>query len=695
VIEISSDEEEEDEEESEAEEEAEIEQDNGSEAWSGVEGEQDDERDAREESELRDEQDNDSEPESSVDNEFEGFDVKPEDKEFFDDLLQAAPPEAVMELTGKTRRVTSQASSGSSSDLKKTKRPKIFAEVEALSDIAADTKRIKRVKLFAEDHPFRHKDMWTGDELQEYEDDVYEFAKAAGFSDVQAGVEVGKAVGVWKTERGIKLPSELFMDTPSEIKPPIPGKLSKEDKERRKAEKKARRKLKRDAGQSSRASSSAISQTQIQESAPTPGKLSKEDKARRKAEKKARHKLSRNAAQSSRATSSAISETKVSELQNIQTLKGPNLQSSQSYYVAEERLGSAAETSSRDELALSAADEKSVGFALKEKRKEKAEKRRLRKMAKLGPKKSEYFSNAVSDPAPKPKNVGDSMSRQQEKKQIKEAKQLSAKKEKDEQDQIKQMAREAKQAVNKAPVLVKQTPAKTKEQDVPATTTIEPELAKNEKKTRRQKKNRNKNKLPEDQPGHHETSSVIVEGNESESMQKKRRHDGSPTSNLAHNTGKEGKIALSSFKKLVVENGASFSSQRAFSQSGPDAATETHRPAKPRDQGKRELKAKNEGLKMPHASEATIAKPVIPASDHLFESIETNETASQRKRKRRKAKSGEVSMIANVAALTEVTNSQELHEDRPHNHKRRALSADALVAAARPSVQSSKVHHSQ
>ncbi|KAE9381245.1 hypothetical protein N431DRAFT_457850 [Stipitochalara longipes BDJ] len=630
VIEISSEDEEE--ESGNEAEDAEIEQDNEYQAALGV----------------AEQQDNDSEAESGVDNEFEGFDVKPEDKNFFNDLLQAAPPEAVLELTGKTQRATSQPISDTAHDTKRVK--KIFAEVESLSDIVPGARRIQRVKVFAEDHPFRGHVTWTEDELQEYKDDVYEFARAAGFSNVQAGVEVGKAVGVWKLERGATLPSQLLMEAASET-----------------------------------ASS-------------TGGKLSEEAKRRRKAEKKARRKLSRIAAQSSRATSSAISETKVQDSQNFQTLKHPKLQSSQSYYGEEARTASAARKSSHDDIALSVADEKSVGRALAGKRKKKAEKRKLRKMAKLGPKKSEYFSSAAPAPAQKPKIVGDSNSRQEEKSQIKEAK--PRKDEDDGNRQTKQMAREAKQAVKKAPVLVKGTPAKKKEQKISATTIVEPGLVEKGKKTRKHKRNRNKNKLPQDQSSIKETSGDMVEGKADESILKKRSHDGFPKSNPAQNSGKGENTVLSSFKKLVAENGASSSSQHTLPQSAQDGSDETGRPTKRRDRG-RGRKSKNEDSEMPDASHPTVVGPAIPASDFVLESIESHESSSQKQRKRRKSKlaeanikSVEVGGAINIAALAVLANAQKVHEDRPHSSKQRAMSADAMGFGG-SSAQPSKVHHSQ
>ena len=622
----------------------------GSDRDNGSEAEEEEERGA--------ELDGDSEAESSVDDEIEGFDVKPEDKEFFKELLHAAPPEAVIELTGKSRRASSSSSSSDTSPItKRLKGTKVFTKVESLAELAPDVHRSKRVKLFAEDHMFRSKDKWTEEELEEYEDDVYVFARAAGFSNAQAGLEVGKAVGVWKTERGLTMSSQLLTTAGSDKASAGIGKLSEEAKKKRKKEKKARQKQKR---------------------------------------------LER--ARSSRATSTANSETRHQDLQNLQSTGHPKLQNSQSHYVAE--AVTAPKTFTKDDKVLSAADEKSVGLALKRKLEKKAEKKKRRKMAKLGPKKSEYFSGPVPATTSKSKDVGAPMSRQDGKRQIKEAKRLLAEKKLDEDGidaiRIKQLAREAKQAVEKAPVLVKETPAKKKKQKISVSTTAEPELAGKEKKTRKHNKNRNKNRLPEEEHVITYTSIDTDVGKANQSMSKKREHDGSPKSNVAQESGHERKTVLSSFKNLLTEHGASSSSPKTMPQSAQGSADETQRPSKRRDRGEQKSDAKNEDFEMPEAGEGTIAMHAIPASDSVFELIETGETSSRRKRKRRKARaieandeSSELGGTAKSSALAELTNSQKLHDDRPHNSKRRALSADAMESDRRPSAQSSKVHHSQ
>jgi hypothetical protein len=650
VIEISSDEEEESESEAEEQEEFEAEQDNRVEAEAEGEGEE--------------EQDKEIEAESAVEDVFEGFDVNPVEKEFLNDLLQIAPPEAVMELTGKTRRISPQALSKVASDSQRTKHAKIFAEVESLSDIAPDAQRTKRVKRFAEDHPFRVQKKWIDDELQEYKDDIYEFAKAAGFSDLQADVEVGKAVGAWKIERGITLPSQPLMETTTD-------------------------ETKSDRGESV-----------------------KEFKRRRKAEKKARRRLARIEKQSSRSTSFSVSETKTQSSRNVLTLDGPKLQTSQTYYVKQPTTTSTSKNSTRDNVSLSTTDEKSVGLALKEKRRKKAEKKRLRKKAKLGPKKSEYFPTTPrADPAPSPKSTDVEApnvqpSRQEEKRRLKEAKKLLAKVADEGHgahlDRVKQMAQEAKQAVQKALLLVKEVSAEEQEQKDLSKTTAEPESIEKKKKNRNHKRHRNKNRLVDEQSVNNVTTGSVVVANEALDMPpKKRSHDGSQKSSLAEDAVKGHRPGSTSAKTSAVKH--EDNSQKIFSQSAPDAAGGIGRPNKRRDRGRgRKPKSKNGDSEMRDAGEPAIAEAAIPASEYLLESIETIEPSSQKKRKQSKAKAGEgnidsadVGEAAAVEPLTELPDTNVKPGGRIRYSEKRATSADAMVVDIRPSNQSSKVHHSQ
>jgi hypothetical protein len=647
VIEISSDEEEESESEAEEQEEFEAEQNNRVEAEA--------------EGEEEEEQGKEIEAESAVEDEFEGFDVNPVEKEFFNDLLQIAPPEAVMELTGKTRRISPQALPEVAPDFQRTKRAKIFAEVESLSDIAPDAQRTQRVKIFAEDHPFRERKKWIDDELQEYKDDIHEFAKAAGFSDLQADVEVGKAVGAWKIERGITLPSQ----------PPIEAATDE-----------------------------------------TKSESVKEFKRRRKAEKKARRRLARIEKQSSRSASFSVAETKAQSSQNLLTLDGPKLQTSQTYYVKQPTAASTSKNSTRDNVSLSTTDEKSVGLTLKEKRRKKAKEKRLRKKAKLGPKKSDYFPTTPgADPAPPLKSTDVEApnlqpSRQEEKRRLKEAKKLLAKVADEGHaahlDRVKQMAQEAKQAVKKALLLVKEVSAEEQDQKDLSKTTTEPEPVETKKKNRNHKRHRNKNRLMDEQSVNNVTTGSVAVADEALDMPpKKRSHDGSQKSSLAEDAVKGHRPDLASAKTSAVKH--EDNSQKTFSQSAPDAGDGTGRPNKRRDRGLgRKPKSKTGDSEMRDAGEPAVAEAAISASHSLLESIETTEPSSQKKRKQSKAKAGEGNIdsadaggAAAVEPLTELPDTNVKLGGRVRYSKTRATSADAVEVDVRPSNQSSKVHHSQ
>jgi hypothetical protein len=639
VIEISSDESEDSE--SEAEEEIEVggEQDNGSEA----------------EEDAEDEQDEEVEAESSVEDEFEGFDVNPEDKEFFNKLLDIAPPEAVMEFIGKSRLITPQPLSTTTSGAQGAKRAKIFAEVQTLSDIAPDVQRAKRVKIFAEDHPVREQIRWTEDELQEYKDDIHGFAKAAGFSDLHADLEVGKAMGAWKIERGISL---LL---PNETAP---------------------------LGATSGGGESA-----------------QEAKKRRKAEKKARRKLNKREKESSH-YSSAVPESTIQSSSIPLTLKQPKLQSSKSYYGKEAPVPSAPKKLSRSNMSLSTEDEKSVGLALKAKRMKKVEKKKLRKKARLGPKKSEYFSsNTRDDPAPhtKPKDVDVPKGQRdhgEKRKPPKESKKLLVK-----------TAHEPKKAVKKAPILAKEVSTEQENQKVATKNPTEPELVEKKKKNRKRKRKRNKNRLPEEPSDEKENLAGVAiqtEGEMSNLPPKQKVRDISQKLNSADASEKVRKSNLAPSKHSIVEyegSGDPSNIQQTFSQLNSGAGHGTGRLSKCRDRGRgRKPKSNEKNLERPDTGELAVGETTIPASDYLIESIETNEPlpSSKKKRKRNKSKnrdenveSSEVGEAAAVEPLAELADTNSKKEGRLGHAKKRTRSADATDIASRSSNQSSKVHHSQ
>jgi hypothetical protein len=119
------------------------------------------------------------------------------------------------------------------------------------------------------------------------------------------------------------------------------------------------------------------------------------------------------------------------------------------------------------------------------------------------------------------------------------------------------------------------------------------------------------------------------------------------------------------------------------------------------DRGRgRKRKNKNEDLKVSNARKPELF--TIPASDHLLESIETNQVPSKKKRKRSKSGAGEENIevgelgeTAIVNPLAEVVDTNAQKEKRLGNSKKRGRDTDALDAEVRLSNQSSKVHHSQ
>lgn len=580
-----------------------------------------------------------SEAEEEAEDVFEGFDVNPEDKEFFQKLLDIAPPEAVMELTDKSRQTKPQTFPDSTlpdSIVEPTSKTSWMLP-ESLSIVAPDEQKTKRVKIFAEQHSLRAQEKWTEDDIQEYKDDVYGFVKAAGFSDLHAQLEVGKAMGAWKGERGI--PVLLPEDSNAE-------KLAKETREKRKAEKQARRKLNRMEKLSSR-------------------------------------------------NSSAIPELKTPSSQIHPKQSKP--QSPHPYhYLKQAAAAFAPKTPSRNDSSLSTADEMSVGLALKTKRLKKGEEK-LRKKAKLGPKKSEYFAKSDSKASPvstdqdelapplKPKNVEPpklQRDKQEERRYLKAKKQLGKPAQKElrtSADPIQQIAQDAKKAINEAPLLANGVSMEKKGGTV-VTTPTEPEPV--EKKNtarnheRKRKRKRNKNRLPEDDSGKKEVSgSMMGEDRTNDLPPKKRSHDESQKTNIE--------------KKLPQHN--------------PNTGDGTGQPAKRErgDRGRgRKRKNKNEDLEMSNARKPEL--PAIPASDHLLASIETNPAPSKKKRKRSKSGAGEENIemgelgeTAIVDPLAEKVDTNSQKEKRLGHAQKSARSTDVVDAEFRLTNQSSKVHHSQ
>jgi hypothetical protein len=584
-----------------------------------------------------------SEAEQEAEDVFEGFDVNPEDKEFFQKLLDIAPPEAVMELTGKSRRAKPHSRPDSTvpdSTVEPTSKVS-WIPPQSLSIVAPDEQKIKRVKIFAEHHLFREQEKWTEDDLQEYKDDVYGFAKAAGFSDLHAELEVGKAMGAWKGERGI--PVLLPKDSDAE-------KLAKDAREKRKAEKKARRKLNRMEKLSSR-------------------------------------------------NSSVIPELKMPSSQIHPKQLKP--QTPQPYhYLKQAAAAFAPKTRPRNELSLSTADEKSVGLTLKIERLKNG-KEKLRKKAKLGPKKSEYFSKPDSKASPVSTDTQDELApslkpenfefpkvqrdKQEEGRYLKKAKsQLGKSAQKELQispDPIQQIAQEAKKAINKAPLLANEASVEKKGGTV-VTTPAEPEriekknTARNHERKRKRNRKRNKNRLPEDDSGKKEVpGSMVGEDRTSDLPPKKRSHDESQKTNIEKN----------------------------LPQRNPNTGDGTVQTAKRErgDRGRgRKRKNKNEDLEVIIAREPKLS--AVLASTNLLESIETNLVPSKKKRKRSKARAGEENIemgeqaeTAVVDPLAEVVDTNAQKEKRLGNSKKRARDTDALDAEVRLTNQSSKVHHSQ
>jgi hypothetical protein len=584
-----------------------------------------------------------SEAEEEVEDVFEGFDVNPEDKEFFQKLLDIAPLEAVMELTGKSRRAKPRTLPDSTlpdSTVESTSKAS-WIPPQSLLNVAPDEQKSKRVKIFAERHLFREQEEWTQDDLLEYKDDVYEFAKAAGVSDFHAQLEVGKAIGAWKRGREPRVLLARYFDAEE---------IAREAREKRKAEKKARRKLNRMEKLSSR-------------------------------------------------NSSAVPELKMPSSQIH--LKQSNPQTPQPlHYLKQAAAAFALKKPSGNDLSLSTADEKSVGLALKTKRLKMGEKK-LRKKAKLGPKKSEYFSKPDSKASPVSTDTQDELApslkpenfefpkvqrdKQEEGRYLKKAKsQLGKPAQKvlrTSPDPIQQIAQEARKAINKAPLLANEA---TMEKDggTVVTTPAEPEpvekkkTARSHERKRKRQRKRNKNRLPEDDSGQKEVSGRMMGEERTSDLPPKKRSHGE-------------------FQKINIEMNLLHHNLNSGDGTGQPAKRERG------DRGRgRKRKNKNEDLEVSVAREPKIS--AIPASTNLLESIETNLVPSKKKRKRSKSRAGEENIemgelaeTADVDPLAEVVDTNAQKEKRLGNSKKKARNTDALDAEGRLSNQSSKVHHSQ
>jgi hypothetical protein len=607
------------------------------------------------------------------------------------------------------------------------------------------------VKSFAAEHLFREKDDWTEAELQEYKDDVYGFATAAGMSHLQADLEVKKATGAWLSEQGIPLDStsprknkngkkrkrEVVVENPissksargSQQSPHSEDAVSietrsddresvREAQRRKKSEKRARRRARKHAKEDglSAVSEPKLSSSPVHHSEKNVLALSKSKKPSKPAKSKPQ------AAQTSRKAEADISVIHPPE-KHVPEVQKPKLQSSQSYYI-EEEISPLLKDNVGVNVFLSTTDEKLIGDALKKKRREKVEKKKLKKKAKSGPKKSEYFAKPKSsglpfsttlkdDIEPSPgatevdgaeiqRNYGDEME------QLQVATKLLAKATKAghgvNPDRIKKMAEEAKRAVKNAPVLIKDIPT---ESVAPSKTKVEP-VVENKKKNRNHKRHRNKNRLTEQLSGGdaHQGKATSEDADELGDLPtKKEGQDQCRKSKLDGIADKSQDTHLAIPEKSIMEqesSGNPFGDQ-SVSQSAPDSRDSNGRPTKRRDRG-RKAKSKKEASKMPDAGESFIAEPLTADPDVPLQSIEPIELSGGKKRKHSKSKNEkenvELEAIGDSAAvepLTELadTNSKNSKKGRHgHTHKR-ATGVDAMDLDTRPSNQSSKVHHSQ
>jgi hypothetical protein len=143
--------------------------------------------------------------------------------------------------------------------------------------------------------------------------------------------------------------------------------------------------------------------------------------------------------------------------------------------------------------------------------------------------------------------------------------------------------------------------------------------------------------------------------------------------------------------------------EKNLPQHKPNTGDGTGQPAKRErgDRGRgRKRKNKDKDLEVSKAREPELS--AIPASDHLLESIETNQVPSKKKRKRSKSGAGEKNIevgelgeLGVVDPLAELVDTNAQKERRLGHSKRRARSVDALDGEVHLSNQSSKVHHSQ
>jgi hypothetical protein len=133
---------------------------------------------------------------------LDGFDVAPDQKEFLKELLPHA----------------SQSELGL---LQKAKNDGQYAGTRRLSTFEDEMDFLEYLKTsvqdFAREHPFWTKTDWEDEDKSEFEDDVHDFATAAGMKPHQAQVEVMRALGAWKTERGLPLAVATNSDDHKEI----------------------------------------------------------------------------------------------------------------------------------------------------------------------------------------------------------------------------------------------------------------------------------------------------------------------------------------------------------------------------------------------------------------------------------------------------------------------------------------------
>jgi hypothetical protein len=662
--------------------------------------------------------------------------------------LDVAPQEEVAAITGKSRRITPTS----------------------ISDIAPDAKTMKSIRSFAEEHPFREQDKWTDAELQEYKDDVYEFATAAGMSDLHADLEVSKATGAWKSEKGLPLDNnhqlkvkkteqanhakpvvadvglgdrkkrkrELLDESlkfsnfakKSEQSPPSVDAISletrsddrdsiREAKRRRKSEKKARRRARKRAKE---LGLSAASESKPLNSKPHHGE-GKEPALLKK-------KPSIGGADS-KPTSSGTRPTAAEHItlplpsKKAPKASQPILQSPQSYYAHEKT--ASPKNITRDNISISTTDEQSVGLALKKKRREKVEKKKLKKKAKLGPKTSEYFGKSKPSGLPFSTTLKDDIESTpitkhvvgtkpqcnygEEMRQLQVATKLEAKAAKAGRgvhpNRFKNMAEEAKQAVKNAPVLVKEVSTEKKCQKASSKMKTEPEAVEKKKNNRNRKRHRNKNRLLEKQSGENGDSGNVAIQDEDEigRLPSKKGRDISRKLNAIEGPDKAQDADLTAPKESIMqhENSGDPIGDQIVSKSA--TATGDHGVRSNKRRGRRrKSKSKKGGLEMPDVGESAVAEPAAADPDVLLESVERSELSVKKKRKHSKSKSreeniesGEVGGSAAVNPLIELadTNSKKSKEGRRGLAHKRVVSVDAMDLDIRPSNQSSKAHHSQ